>query len=73
MELLKLFTVSEFTALSGSRFQSLIVRGKNELYFTVCGDDFDLFIMSRSWRSCVESYVICGGDRYQAIGSGNTW
>ena len=33
MELLKLFTVPKFTALSGSRFQSLIVRGENEFLY----------------------------------------
>ena len=33
MELLKLFTVPELTALSGSRFQSLIVRGENEFLY----------------------------------------
>ena len=35
MELLKLFTVSEFTALSGSRFQYLIVWGGGDEFLYI--------------------------------------
>ena len=45
---LKLFTVSEFTALADKEFQSLIVPEKNEflytLYFRVCGNNFPYLI-----------------------------